>query len=70
MGTHVDATHSYQLYLSAGVSHVADDATSLHFVQMFPPHNVFIAFKETEMKEHTITLLYCFVVMNSAYLCR
>lgn len=72
MGTRVDKTRSYQLYLSAGVSHVADDAAILHSVQMFSPHNVFIAFKETEVKEHTIALLYCFVVIraNSAYLCR
>lgn len=34
---------SYQLYLSAGVAHVADDAAVLHFVQMFSFNHVFVA---------------------------
>lgn len=34
---------SYQLYLCAGVTHVADYAAILHFVQMFPPNHIFIA---------------------------
>lgn len=47
---------SYQLYLCAGMAHVADYAAILHFVQMFPPNHIFIAFRieQNRMEENFI----------------
>lgn len=55
--SHIEAytrTHNiciYQIYLTAGVSHVADYAAILHFVQMFSHHNIFIPCREAAIKK-------------------
>lgn len=57
--SHIEAytrTHNmclYQIYLTAGVSHVADYAAILHFVQMFSHHNIFNPCREAVSKKKT-----------------
>lgn len=57
--SHIEAytrTHNmclYQIYLTARVSHVADYAAILHFVQMFSHHNIFNPCREAVSKKKT-----------------
>lgn len=53
----------YQIYLSVGVSHVADYAAILHLVQKFPPYHIFIACRQMKIK---LTPMNIFI--NKVYL--
>lgn len=76
MDTHTRMhTHrlSYQLYLCAGVAHVADNAAVLQFVQMFSSNHIFVACRTDQ---NLACCLCCTAIFHKnraalcSYLCR